>query len=60
MILKMPADNLVSTTVANYYRGNDEAAERQTQFARYFQLKAIFVAGRHIRYYALDGDSLGH
>jgi hypothetical protein len=24
------------------------------------ELKAHFVPGRHIRYYALDGDSLGH
>ena len=56
----MPADNFVSATVAHHKRGNHEAADRQTDLTSNFELKAIFVAGRHIRYYAFDGDSLGH
>ncbi|MEG4583156.1 hypothetical protein QUA71_26610 [Microcoleus sp. MON1_C5] len=60
LIWEIADDNFVSPTFVHYYGGNEEAADRQTDLTSNFELKAICVPGRHIRYYALDGDSLGH
>jgi hypothetical protein len=61
LILEIADDNFLSPTFPHYYGRNDEVADRSiTGEPAISSDGAIFVPGRHIRYYALDGDSLGH
>jgi hypothetical protein len=61
LILSIADDNFLSPTFPHYYGRNDEVADRSIAGEPAISSDgAIFVPGRHIRYYALDGDSLGH
>jgi len=60
VILSIVGDNFVSATFPHYYGGMMKPPIVKLNSPAISSDGAIFVAGRDIRYYVFDGDSLGH